>query len=282
MDIGERAALLESPRPCIHSHRVRYARTYTRACTHVRMRKAVDVCVKIDYTAGENVINSSTNKGLRRLYNANSKNRVGLRGLRREEDACGIVERRRVGDDRVARWSRNNTDACGYFKFAWHHHCVQAALAHTHRVPFDFAPFGSSLRASSEPTVLALICIRPIMSSDSPSHPRRHTSRPSIKPRLFLLQLNHPPHLATQIGRLRAGGCSLVTTPYTYVSYARTPTLCGSAAVENLANERFSFYRWHCSNVENLPTSASVPSDNSSFLLLSWSLPFFSFFCKIN
>lgn len=66
--------------------RVRYARTYTRACTHVRMRKAVDVCVKIDYTAGENVINSSTNKGLRRLYNANSKNRVGLRGLRREED----------------------------------------------------------------------------------------------------------------------------------------------------------------------------------------------------
>lgn len=59
---------------------------YTRACTHVRMRKAVDVCVKIDYTAGENVINSSTNKGLQRLYNANSKNRVGLRGLRREED----------------------------------------------------------------------------------------------------------------------------------------------------------------------------------------------------
>lgn len=108
-------------------------------------------------------------------------------------------------------------------------------------VPFDFAPSGSSLRASPEPTVLALICIRPIMSSDSPSHPRRHTSRPSIKPRLFLLQLT--PHFTTQIGRLRAGGCSLVTTPYTYVSYARTLTLCGSAAVENLANERFSFYR---------------------------------------
>lgn len=82
-----RAALLESPRPCIHSHvGIRYARTYTCACAHVRMRKAVDVCVKIDYTAGENVINSSTNKGLRRLYNANSKNRVGLRGLQREED----------------------------------------------------------------------------------------------------------------------------------------------------------------------------------------------------
>lgn len=64
-------------------------------------------------------------------------------------------------------------------------------------VPFDFAPSGSSLRASPEPTVLALICIRPIMSSDSPSHPRRHTSRPSIKPRLFLLQLTptSPPRL---------------------------------------------------------------------------------------
>lgn len=69
---------------CIHSHVYMYTRI--RACIHVRMRKAVDVCVKIDYTAGENVINSSTNKGLRRLYNANSKNRVGLRGLRREED----------------------------------------------------------------------------------------------------------------------------------------------------------------------------------------------------
>lgn len=47
------------------------------------------------------------------------------------------------------------------------------------------------------PPVLALICIRPIMSSDSPSHPRRHTSRPSIKPRLFLLQLTPtlPPRL---------------------------------------------------------------------------------------
>jgi len=47
------------------------------------------------------------------------------------------------------------------------------------------------------PPVLALICIRPIMSSDSPSHPRRHTSRPSIKPRLFLLQLTptSPPRL---------------------------------------------------------------------------------------
>jgi len=83
VDIGE-PALLELPRPCIYSHV--YADTYTRACTHVRMRKAMDVCVKIDYTAGENVINSSTNKGLQRLYNANSKNRVGLRGLRREED----------------------------------------------------------------------------------------------------------------------------------------------------------------------------------------------------
>lgn len=78
MDIGE---------PRYSSHRVRaYIRMYTCACIHVRMRKAVDVCVKIDYTAGENVINSSTNKGLRRLYNANSKNRVGLRGLRREKD----------------------------------------------------------------------------------------------------------------------------------------------------------------------------------------------------
>jgi len=52
----------------------------------------VDVCVKIDYTAGENVINSSTNKGLRRLYNANSKNRVGLRGCKGKR-TCGIVER---------------------------------------------------------------------------------------------------------------------------------------------------------------------------------------------
>lgn len=66
------------------------------------------------------------------------------------------------------------------------------------------------------------------------------------------------PHFTTQIERLRAGGCSLVTTPHTYVSYARTSTLCGSATVENLANERFSFYRWHCSNVENLPTSATL------------------------
>lgn len=65
----------------IHAERGRSARAC--ACTHVSMRKAADVCVKIDYTAGENVINSSTNKGLRRLYNANSKNRGGLRELRR-------------------------------------------------------------------------------------------------------------------------------------------------------------------------------------------------------
>lgn len=51
------------------------------------------------------------------------------------------------------------------------------------------------------------------------------------------------PHLATGIGRLRAGGCSLVTTPHVRLLYARTPTLCGPSAVENLANERFSFYR---------------------------------------
>lgn len=233
--------------------RVRYARTYTCACAHVRMRKAVDVCVKIDYTTGENVINSSTNKGLRRLYNANSKNRVGLRGLQREEDVW-IVERG-VGDDRVARRSRNNTDACGYFKFAWHHR-VQAALAHTLRIPFDFAPSGSSLRASSEPT-------RPRFNLHTTDHVFRlafTSSSPyltTIDQAPIVFASTHP-HFTTQIGRLRAGGCSLVTTPYTYVSYARTLTLCGSAAVENLANERFSFYRWHCSNVENLPTSATL------------------------
>lgn len=111
------------------------ASTYTharvRACTHVSARKAANVCVKIDYTAGENVINSSTNKGLRRLYNANSKNRGGLRELRRGgRDAERRNEDREVGeggvpggramvDDRVARrWSRNNTDACDYSKFA--------------------------------------------------------------------------------------------------------------------------------------------------------------------
>lgn len=215
-----RAALLESPRPCIHSHV--YARAC--ACTYVRMRKTVDVCVKIDYTAGENVINSSTNKGLRRLYNANSKNRVGLRGLRREED---VWDRGKgVGGDRVARRSRNNTDACGYFKFAWHHR-VQAALAHTLRVPFEFAPSASSLWASSEPTVPALICIRPIMSSDSPSHPRRHTSRPSIKPRLFLLQLTptSPPGLDAFVARW--------SLPPTRTSLMRAHWLC--VALQQLA-----------------------------------------------
>lgn len=88
MDIGE---------PRYSSHRVHvYIRTHTREraratekereslCVYTsKYEKTADVCVKIDYTAGENVINSSTNKGLRRLYNANSKNRGGLRELRK-------------------------------------------------------------------------------------------------------------------------------------------------------------------------------------------------------
>lgn len=78
-----------------------FARVYAPAYTHVRMRKAADVCVKIDYTAGENVINSSTNKGVRRLYNANSKNRGGLRGLRERGRTHGIREREVRGDRAV-------------------------------------------------------------------------------------------------------------------------------------------------------------------------------------
>lgn len=92
--------------------------------------------------------------------------------------------------------------------------------------PSTSHPPGSSLRASSEPTVLALICIRPIMSSDSPSHPRRHTSRPSIKPRLFLLQLTptSPPGLDAFV--LRGEGVARWSLPPTRTSLMRAHQLC--------------------------------------------------------
>lgn len=161
-------------------------------------------------------------KACRRLYNANSKNRGGLRGLRREETR-GIVKRgcgrrrRRVAVTVKKQCGR----ACGYFKFAWHHRAQQPLRAPS--VPFDFAPYVSSHRVSPRSSPFsALICIRPIMSSDSPSHPRRRTSRPSIKPRLFLLQLTPFPHLATRIGRLHAEDCSLVTTPHVHLLRAHT------------------------------------------------------------
>lgn len=51
---------------------------HARNCVeYISVRLAFLVCVKIDYAAGENVINSSTNKSPD-AHNANSKNHGGL------------------------------------------------------------------------------------------------------------------------------------------------------------------------------------------------------------
>lgn len=131
--ISERAARYSS-------HRVRaYTRTrtraQTRAYTHVRMRKAGgDVYAWRLIIPREKMWSiAQQTKACRRLYNANSKNRGGLRGLRREETR-GIVKRgsgrgrRRV----VVTVKKQCGRACGYFKFAWHHR-AQATLARTLR-----------------------------------------------------------------------------------------------------------------------------------------------------
>lgn len=95
--------------------------------------------------------------------------------------------------------------------------------------PSTSHPYVSSHRVGPRSSPFsALICIRPIMSSDSPSHPRRRTSRPSIKPRLFLLQLTPPfPTSLPGLDAFSAEDCSLVTTP-TRTSLTRAHRLCAA------------------------------------------------------
>lgn len=147
-----------------------------------------------------------------------------------------------MGDGRVARRSRNNTR-------------TRAATSSL----LDTTARTGSPCAYPPPRTLRLRTLRFFPTSQPGAHRPRfnlHTTDhvfrlafTSSSPYLTTIDqapivfASTHPHFTTQIGRLRAGGCSLVTTPYTYVSYARTLTLCGSAAVENLANERFSFYR---------------------------------------
>lgn len=164
----------------------------------------------------------------------------------------GGRRRRRV----VWRRSRNNADARAATWSLLDTTARRQPLPAHPPLPFDFAPYVSSHRVDPRSSPFsALICIRPIMSSDSPSSSSSYLATIDQAPIVFTSAHFAPfPHLATRIGRLHAEDCSLVTTPHVHLLYARTSTLCGPSAAENFANERFSFYQWHCSKVENLPT----------------------------
>jgi len=153
------------------------------------------------------VINSSTNKGLRRLYNANSKNRVGLRGCKGKR-TCGIVERG-MGD--AIGW-RDGQETIR----------TRAATSSL----LDTTAYRQPLRIPSR--TLRLRTLRFFSTSQLGTHRRRfnlHTtdhvfrlaftfSSPyftTIDQAPIVFASTHP-HFTTRIGCLRAGGCSLVTT----------------------------------------------------------------------
>lgn len=159
-------------------------------------------------------------KACRRLYNANSKNRGGLRGLRREETR-GIVKRG-GGRRRGGGWwwwrSRNNADARA---------ATSSLLDTTARrqplrapsVPFDFAPYVSSHRVSPRSSTVLRFNLHTTDHVFRLAFISSSSYLATIDQAPIVFASTHPlsPHLATRTGRLHAEDCSLVTIPHVHL-----------------------------------------------------------------
>jgi len=160
------------------------------------------------------VINSSTNKGVRRLYNANSKNRGGLRGLRgREGGRAGL------GKGRWEATGRCDGQEIQYGRVRLLQVCLTPPRAGS---PRAHPPYPSTSHPPRQ-----LRAHRSRFNLHTTDHVFRlafTSSSPylaTIDQAPIVFASTHP-HLATGIGRLRAGGCSLVTTPHVRLLCAHT------------------------------------------------------------